>query len=151
MHSSRRFPLWLLHSTNVKILAMGISQKINRLAAWIAVLAILLATLMPAISHAMVSRTIDTSAMQEICTSEGIKLAPHSDHGDQHHQPSEEGMHFEHCPYCITSASASALPSKTFCMPVIAGTRLVPLLFLDAAHPLFAWAAAQPRGPPAYS
>lgn len=130
---------------------MGMSQTINRIAVWIAVLAILLATLMPAISHAMVSRAIDTSAMHEICTSEGIKLATHSDHGDQHQQHSEQGMHLEHCPYCITSAASAALPSKTFCMPVIVGTQLVPSLFLEAAHPLFAWAAAQPRGPPAHS
>lgn len=61
-------------------------------------------------------------------------------------------MHFEHCPFCFTHAgSFGTPPSAEFTAPLLIGAAIQPTLFLHSPRPLFSWAAAQARAPPAFS
>jgi hypothetical protein len=120
------------------------------LTAWIASFAILLATLAPAISHAMAAAHGSSHEWSEICTASGAKLVKV---GDLPSKPSTHQVsHFEHCPFCLGHAGAFGLPpDNDLRLPSVAGTQILPPLFYRAHRPLFAWAAAQPRAPPSLS
>jgi hypothetical protein len=122
----------------------------RRLTAWIACFAILLASLAPAVSHALAAAGKGGfSLWAEICSAEGPRLQNVESHAAHDTAPTEHGMHFEHCPFCLTHAGSVALPSSA--EPILllpAGSPVQPLLFFHAPRPLFAWVAAQPRAPP---
>lgn len=120
--------------------------------AWIAALAILFSALAPSISHAL---SIDrgNAAWLEICSANGVKLLPASA-VDAAQKPVKDLLqhHMEHCPYCVTHGGTFALlPPAPITFAVLGGHDLFPSLYYQAAAPLFAWSAAQPRGPPAVS
>lgn len=127
----------------------------QRITAWIACFAILMAALVPSISHALsVSGKGNFSSWSEICTGEGVKsVKVASTHAGTHHSaPAKDGMHFEHCPFCFTHASSFGLPpSGQIIIPIMNGADARPALFFHSPRPLFAWAAAQPRAPPVVS
>jgi hypothetical protein len=127
---------------------MGMRQKISHIAAWIACAAILLAALAPSISHAIAAEKSSMSAMHELCTADGIQLVEKSGHNQDHHAPSDQAAHMEHCPFCLTNAASFALLPATFSLPVMSGSHILPSLFYASPRPLFAWASAQPRAPP---
>ncbi len=122
--------------------------------AWIACFAILLAALAPAISHALAAQQhhAEQQAWVEICTMEGSKMVM-TDGAHDPQQPAHDSFgHLEHCPFCLNHAVAHGLPpAADFVMPVLAGDHVLPPLYYQAPRPLFAWATAQPRAPPALS
>jgi len=110
----------------------------RRFAACLAILAMLMASLAPAITHAIKAQpSLAMAAM--ICTQDRAPDTPHADVWDC-------------CPFCSASALAHALPPPA-CEPLRldAAERPVPLLFLHAPRPLFAWASARSRAPPSAS
>ena len=116
----------------------------RRLATWIAALAVLLAALAPAISHAMGSSWV------EVCTVQGSKWVPVDDGGDAGQTDPAHAL--EHCPYCSLQLPALAVPPVTPQLPlVVAPTDEFPLAFLAAPRTLHAWVSAQPRAPPLVS
>lgn len=120
---------------------------------WFACFAILLSSLAPSISHAVAAATGMSNGWTEICTVTGAKLVQLDD-GQQSGLPApiEKAVHFEHCPFCLNHAVSLGLPpTADFVLPSIDSSRVLPSLFYQASHPLFAWAAAQPRAPPAFS
>ncbi|MGE5622679.1 MAG: DUF2946 domain-containing protein [Bacillota bacterium] len=130
---------------------MGFNRYRQRFTAWIACLAILMAALAPAISHALAASGKGSSAAwDEVCTVDGVKSL--HEHGAHDSGPADNGMHFEHCPFCFTHAASFGLPpsAQTF-IPLAAGSPVRPLLFFHSPRPLFAWAAAHPRAPPVVS
>lgn len=130
---------------------MGLSRKLNRCAAWIACLAILLAALAPSISHAIAAKRASIAAQHEICaTAETAETAAtdHAGHAQGYEAPAEHTVHTEHCPFCLTNAFSFALPPATFDFALPAGTQLIPALFHASSRPLFAWTPAQARAPP---
>jgi hypothetical protein len=100
-------------------------------------------SVLPTVSHAL---STGSSAFDEVCTPQGPKLVALAD-GEQ--QPSTASLHLEHCPYCVTGVGAAGLPPAPHAeaLPPAEAVLLAPL-FLHAPRTLFAWAAAQPRGPP---
>jgi len=129
------------------------TKATHRFASWIACFAILMASLAPSISHAVAAAKSVPNAWMEICTVTGSKMVMvDADQNSQTPAPVEKTMHFEHCPFCLNHAVQAGMPpAADFVMPVISGDHVLPSLFYQSSRPLFAWAVAQPRAPPAFS
>ncbi|WP_226929634.1 DUF2946 domain-containing protein [Janthinobacterium aquaticum] len=121
---------------------------------WLALLAVLFATLAPSISHALAASSSARSAsppsliLLDICTVDGLKSA---DAGSLEHQSGMDPVAhaFEHCPYCHTHGGSFALlPSAHQPLAVPGAHAIFPRLFLRAPRTLFVWSSANPRGPP---
>ncbi|MDT9001067.1 DUF2946 domain-containing protein [Paucibacter sp. APW11] len=132
---------------------MFFRRRLKHLVSWIASLAILLAALAPALSHAL-QRDVP-GGWTEICTVTGAKLVKtvdaRADTADAGQPASDDaGLHgLKHCPYCATHSTALGLPPAAGASPLLlSGGAEVPELFLLAPRTLFAWASAQPRAPP---
>jgi uncharacterized protein involved in copper resistance len=132
--------------------------KIKRLHVWLACLAILLNVLAPSISHAISqakhSQTTHLPASSmEICSMDGDHSVMAADEQPQAPADSPDNPHVHaasHCPFCSSHGGNVALPSSA--MPALfgsAGAAILPVLFYHAPRPLFAWATAHPRAPPA--
>jgi hypothetical protein len=136
-----------------KIAHMGMSQRTRRFAAWIACFSILLAALAPSVSHALATGSRVGSLWSEICSATSPKLIKTDDGKTSNSSSSSEiGMYFDDCPYCCTHAGSSGLPpSPTFTFPFVRAALLHPSLFYQSPRPLFVWATAQSRAPPALS
>ena len=127
--------------------AMYPAQPISRLAIWIAILAVLAGSVMPSVSHLLASWKGPVWA--QMCSTSGTRfvalgdLAPKSPLGDM------ATDHTKHCPFCLNHGGSLGLPpAAPLTLPLLAGTSLLPLQFYQSHRPLFAWATAQPRGPP---
>ncbi len=131
----------------------------QRLLAWIAAFAMLLGALAPAISRAM-SAGEGGRYWLEVCSASGehwIALSAEEardllDHagGPLQEEGSGKVSALDHCPYCSSHFATADLPPSSlppFAVPM--GPDAKPKLFFVAARPLFAWAAVQPRAPPA--
>lgn len=114
---------------------------------WIATLAVLMASLAPAISHAIGAQS--PTSWAEICTSAGDKLVT-LEHGSVGKHSLPGSMHLlDHCPYCSLHADAFPVPPAVPALadPILLGD-LLPLAFLHAARTLDVWSSAQARAPP---
>ena len=116
-----------------------------------AILAVLFAALAPAISHVL--RVGSPSGWTEVCSALGSRLVPADDGRPAGQSPASSGEHlFEHCPYCSLHLPALGMPEAPLAFDaLVVPTSGVPELFLTAPRTLFAWATAQPRGPPQHS
>lgn len=135
---------------------MGMRRNTFVLAAWAALLAILMAVLAPTLSHAFDKPPGARYITVEVCSATGIAMTHQmavGDAGGTHKPEDAPATHhagsFEHCPFCQTGSSPLVLPSASFRLPLPADGERHPPLFYSASAPLFAWTAAQPRGPPA--
>jgi hypothetical protein len=121
---------------------------------WLALFAMLAAVLLPTLSHAVHAAKGD-SIWVEVCTAQGARFValgedPGSDRfSDQN--SSNAKKHSESCPYCGSSPAMGLPPAAAGATWVPHVSALEPPLFLHAAHTLFAWRTAQPRGPPSFS
>lgn len=124
----------------------------RRLSTWIACFAVLFASLAPTVSHALATDS-SHAFWAEICSVDGLRLIKTTDGvTPEAPAPANGGMHFEHCPFCLTHADSLALlPTPAMTVPVADNGRQHPSLFYHAPRPLFAWTAAQPRAPPSAS
>ncbi len=125
----------------------------RRVSIWLAIWALLFAALAPTLSHAVRAATPDAGWV-EVCTVAGSKWVQLSQSADDAGAPdSDPGLHaLEHCPACSAYTPAPGLPPSDYAtlLQLSLGDAL-PSLFLQAPHTLFAWASAQPRGPPSQS
>jgi hypothetical protein len=121
----------------------------RRITSWIAVLAVLLAALAPALSHALASAT--GNQWIEVCTAQGSKWVQAGQDGSEREAPASAHLS-EHCPYCSLQTGALGLPSAEYMarLPLRLSDE-VPLAFLSAPRTLHAWVTAQPRAPPLFS
>jgi hypothetical protein len=126
-------------------------QRARRFTAWIACFAILLASLAPSISHAISSAKESSGFFGEICSADGAKSVKLGNSLDSKTStPVQKSLHFEHCPFCSSHAGAIGLPpSAGFQLPLLSGHSLKPTLFYQSPRPLFVWASAHSRAPPA--
>ncbi len=109
----------------------------------------LFAALAPSVSHALsMSRG---EIWSEICSVDGTRFVKVSlDQGELADPGAQDSLHLEHCPFCATHTSPTALPLNAgFVLPLIVTQHTHPRLFLQAPHPLAIWTAAQSRAPPA--
>lgn len=132
--------------------------RLQRFPLWLALLAVLAAALLPGLAQAVRSQQPDNPAWAEICSSQGpglLQAALAADEGlTPDPQRSAELAHlFEHCPLCLLQQPGSmpALPTVQAQQTLLRLdlSQPLPALFLHAPRPLHAWAALQPRGPPA--
>lgn len=132
---------------------MRMTKAKHGFAVWIACLAILMAALAPAISHAVAAAKGAPNDWMEICTITGSKMVMvDAEPAPQAPASSEHSVHFEHCPFCLSHAgNLGLLPAIDFVLPLVSGDHVLPSLFYQSSRPLFAWAVAQPRAPPALS
>ena len=130
---------------------MSLSTRARRLTARIAALAMALAALAPAITHALAAAHGEHHRWVEVCTATGARMLPVPT--DAEGAPIAPNAHpIDHCPYCSPGASPDALPaSPAAAMPAGIASQFVPSAFLHAPRPQHAWLAARPRAPPAAS
>ena len=131
---------------------MSVFRQNRRFIAWFACVAILLNSLAPAISHAMATVQGKDAPWTEICTTSGTKFIPLDLGLKQSQDQQPQPMAMEHCAYCLTHAGSFALfTDVALTLPHAAVTDSHPRLFYQSPTPLFIWAAASPRAPPAHS
>jgi hypothetical protein len=127
----------------------------HRFFVWIALLAMLMSALAPAISRAM-GPDEHGRYFIEVCSAEGTKrVALSVDEAafyGAHTTPADDGgdgRALDECAYCSAPYSTAMLPPGDP-TPVfaVAGAQSVPPLFLVSPRPLFAWSPAHPRAPP---
>lgn len=113
-----------------------------------AIFAILIATLMPAVSHLL--RASGSAAWVEVCTSLGSKWVSAVD-AEKTGTELPRAM-LDDCPYCLLQGNLFGLPPRTAtAAPLLLARFDVPRLFLAAARTPFVWLSAQPRAPPQVS
>jgi hypothetical protein len=132
---------------------MEISRFTKRFTAWIACIAILMASFAPSVSHAMAAAAAPGSVLAEICSTAGIQVIRlDTGQAPDGSVPAGHELHFEHCPYCLPHSDAMGLPPGAMAVSPTGGeSASFPSLFYQSPHPLFVWAAAQSRAPPASS
>jgi hypothetical protein len=128
---------------------------LTRPALWIALAAILWASLAPSLAHALGLGHEGGTGQRiriEYCAAEG-PASVSLDVGSDDHGAGQDGAHGDgqHCPFCRNpQAGAGILPAPVPVLPAPAARGVsYPPLFFVAAHPLHVWSAARPRGPPA--
>jgi hypothetical protein len=148
------------------------------MAAWMACIAVLMASLAPSVSHSLAAAGLSSFTASALwLPAEGTSSPRHMEpmprdasHGDETHAPevqtAEPGLqgshsrgshsteeHFENCPFCFTHAgSFCLLPNTEFPAPaVVSKSDLVASLFYQSPDPLFIWTTAQSRAPPSDS
>ncbi|MGB4060619.1 MAG: DUF2946 family protein [Burkholderiaceae bacterium] len=127
----------------------------RQLTAWLAALALLLGSLLPVLSHAVVRAPADGQGWVEVCTVSGmawVKDAAQAadDVASGAHTPLGSKPSLDPCGWCATHSpmvGLSAVAQPLFA-PLVFGPDTPPA-FLHAPRPLFVWAAAQSRAPPA--
>ena len=119
---------------------------------WLALTAMLALSLLPTVAHALSFAKGEPGRLAEICTAQGSQWVSVEGTPSDRDAPATGIGHLEDCPYCSHASAAAALPPTLPAMPVrlLAGAEAPPL-FLNAPRTLFAWASAQPRGPPSLS
>jgi hypothetical protein len=129
---------------------MHATRTSTRRWAWLVSFTILLAAMLPSLSHAMLASQGATFA--EICSATGARFVVIGADGDidQDHDRSTSMTASMDCPYCAIHHGAPDLPPATVqWSPPDALKFERPRLFFTAPRPLFAWAPALARGPPA--
>jgi hypothetical protein len=135
-------------------------RKMQRaVAAWLAVFAVVIASVAPAISHAFAQPALphhahhaqlhsaaDDGAGEDVCSTDADTANAHAGGHDPDAPPA---LHLEHCPFCHLHADALQVPCVSVSLLPSAGKPGRPLLFFLAPAPLHAWRSAQPRAPPA--
>jgi Protein of unknown function (DUF2946) len=112
---------------------------------WIAILAILMAALAPAISQALGSGS--GRSWVEVCTVAGAKWVALDESAKDAPAPAKPA--FEHCPYCSLHVDGWAPASGKSNVGLSLQGDLQPTAFLQAPRTLPTWVSAQPRAPPA--
>ncbi len=127
---------------------MQVIRRLFRRATWFAIFAMLGLALAPTVSHALAASG-PGNPWAEICSVAGGKVVMADAAGVAGSQ-AEAGTHLGHCPLCGQLGSAPALPvAESAGSFAVDGADFLPALFARSPSPLFAWAAAQPRAPPA--
>jgi len=117
--------------------------------AWLALTAMLAMSLLPTLAHALNFAQGGKSSFTEICTPQGTQWVQLDGASAADDRPLAASDHMEDCPYCSRAMSITGLPSaapQLQLQPPSGGAK--PPLYLHAPRTLFAWASAQPRGPP---
>lgn len=130
----------------------------QRLFAWVAVFAMMLSALAPAVSRAMGPDENGRYFIQ-VCSAAGIEwVAISADevelYSDVETRDGQGGTQdapsLDQCAYCAACYSTT-LPPPAFTPQVfaVAGAELAPPPFFASPRPLFAWSPSHPRAPPA--
>ena len=131
---------------------ISIMQALRRhhhLHAWIAIATLLLAALVPTLSHALAGQ-VPTDRV-EICTAQRMQWVESAASGQDGSQPHAIQL-LEHCPFCLTPGPVLGLPPADLSLRLLTGLSDAPTqAFLAAPRRVHAWVSAQPRAPPSIS
>ena len=121
------------------------SSASRRITAWVALVALLAAALLPALTHAWAG---------DVCTAMGpnafVPSRPAGPSGSDPAAPASGGAHAEHCALCALSGIALApAPDAAGWRPRVASSEGRVALVATMPSAPAAWPAARPRGPPA--
>lgn len=125
---------------------MPSTRRHRRLAAWVTLVALVLATLAPGVARALAFANADALALGAVCSADGAGR-------DDGRTAPAGAVHqlFDHCPFCALHTDL-APPAPAAAEPATLALRhATPALFLRAHSPLFAWEPAQARAPPAFA
>lgn len=115
--------------------------------AWLALLAVLMATLAPAVSQALGAH--GPTSWVEVCTANGARLVPLDGAAPQAPAAPADAHLLGHCPYCALHTDTLAPPPA---LPVLSAppalAHLLPAAFLHAPRTAAVWHSAQARAPP---
>ncbi|MFV8823139.1 DUF2946 domain-containing protein [Thauera sp. WH-2] len=133
----------------------------QRLFAWVAIFAMMLSALAPAISRAM-GPDENGRYFVQVCSAAGIEWVAvsaaeaefYADVETRDDKESGKGgaLSLDQCPYCSAAYTTTLLP--TLASPEVFSVRggeVLPALFLVSPRPLFVWAPSHPRAPPAHA
>lgn len=125
---------------------MPLPRVTRQFASWIAILAVLMSALAPAVSHGLGTRGV--AAWVQVCTAQGTTSGRSDAAPGDDSAPGVEHA-FEHCPYCSVHPDAAGIPpAHLHALPPAGLAQAVPHAFLAAPRTLHAWVSAQPRAPP---
>ena len=126
---------------------------------WIAIFAMALSALAPAVSRAM-GPDAHGRYLVQLCSAAGVEwvelsaeeAAFYGETGavSTESDPAPSALSLDHCPYCSAQFGSALPPTPAFSPSfAVVGGAVLPTLFLVAPRPLFAWSPAHPRAPPA--
>lgn len=128
---------------------MHFKRSIRTLTAWIALFAILLGAVMPAMSHALSRIAGAETRWVEVCTVAGTKLVAVDDSTGDSKGDNSDLFPAERCAFCATHGETQALPTPHVVpFALEAGNDEFPRLYFHTPRPLFAWVKSPPRAPP---
>ncbi|WP_167223003.1 DUF2946 domain-containing protein [Massilia rubra] len=123
------------------------NRRAFALAAWMAMLAVLMAVLAPALSHAFGADPAARFLPGDICRAGSVAAAGEALAGGAPAPPSHEEKR-QHCPYCHHGNGVLLLPPAPHPLALAVADAPPTAPFPDAPKPRFAWTAAHARGPP---
>lgn len=120
-----------------------------RISAWIALLAMVLGLLAPAVSRALAARSADAAAWTEVCSGAGVSGQALS--GDAEPDASAR-LHraLTHCPMCALSVDKLAPPSAPFAWTGLCRFSGFALLHVHSVPAAFRQIQPPVRGPPPF-
>ncbi len=130
------------------------SSASRRITAWVALVALLAAALLPALTHAIGPARASVAWAGDVCTAMGpnafVPSRPAGPSGSDPAAPASGGAHAEHCALCALSGIALApAPDAAGWRPRVASSEGRVALVATMPSAPAAWPAARPRGPPA--
>lgn len=129
---------------------MMFNRRTGYLAAWIAGLALLFASMLPSVFHSSMARNATViSIPTEICTTSPVKPVVMVDLHKSGVPQDKHDAHGEECTYCRFQGDAPGMPTAID-LAAYQPLHLFPLpsLFHQSPRPLFVWTSGQPRAPP---
>ena len=125
---------------------MSPARRHQRLFAGLALAILLLAAVVPALSHALGRSS--GHAQVEVCTAQGMRWVDIGERGPADSQ-ADPGHLLEHCPFCRVHAPVLGLPPTDLTLALPSGPRdALPRAYLLAPRRLHAWVSAPARAPP---
>jgi hypothetical protein len=115
----------------------------NRFVHWIAVLAIAMSALAPAISQAVSLAKHGQGFAMEICSADGNKMQIDVQADDQ-----ELATQDQPCPYCVTHSDITPTFSTSLSFDAPQRLALFPQLFYQSPKPLAVWVTPPSAAPP---
>jgi hypothetical protein len=117
----------------------------QRMAAWIAIVAMLALALVPTLSRALAFAG-NGGGWAEVCTPQGMKQVPLDPDPAGNSAPTAPSP--DACGLCLLAAAGAAPPPAPPAVPLPSRDAAAPATATPAAHPRPSWARAQPRAPP---
>lgn len=126
---------------------MTLRRPLHLWLAWTACVAVLMASLAPALSQAWqaIGPAEARSGWAEVCSALGTRWV-RTDEGST--APAPAGDPMAHCPYCAWHAPWIDGPASRFSLPPLARSSEQPLTQPRGIRPRTAWPSAQARAPP---
>ncbi len=108
-------------------------RRTRSLAAWLALLAVLSASLVPTLARAAAA---GAPAWADVCSSDGTRGLPDAAHA------------LEHCPFCAPNGAPLLPPAAAADLVPPSLSHARPLFARDPVAPASAWRGAEARAPP---